>query len=372
MIKILITSVGSLVGQNILDALEIRRKYVTVIGLTSSAECQRVYRCDRAYLVPQTSSTEFADTFQGIVLKENPDLILAGRDEDVVFLSFFKKRKIFSEILIPVGEPFLAEMMLDKFKTHQFAEHHGLPFAATMLYRNTTDSGKLKSFISTHGFPLLVKPRKGFGSMNVFIVTNQQHVDKCLKDGGEVMFQEYLSPSQNLNNLMEQLTKGIPLSFQIPVHDHMVSQVVISGRGNILDYISTKQILVMGRTEYARVYNDSDLNRMIELYANKLVEKGWWGFLNIQSRLDKFGKWKVFELNPRLSGATSTRLNLGLDELGLLLNDEKPEWHFPVEKDHSRKQNHVFKYLTDHCVADSDMERFRTEGFWNNDKTFKQ
>ncbi len=368
MIKILITSVGSLVGQNILDALENRRKHVTLIGLNSIVESQRIYRCDRAYLVPQTSSPEFDAAFRSIVQKENPDLILAGRDEDVVFLAQYQKRDMAPKKLIPVGEPYLAEMMIDKFETHRFTEQHGLPFAATLLYRNSSDTDRLKAFIATHSFPLLVKPRRGFSSMNVFIVTNQQHVNRLLKDGIEVLFQEYLSPAEGLDFFQEQLTKGIPLSFQIPNHDHMVSQAIISRNGTLLDYISTKQSLVMGRTEYARVYNDPDLNRMIELYANTLAEKGWWGFLNIQSRLDRFGNWKVFELNPRLSGATSTRLNLGLDELGLLLHDEKPEWHFPIENDPSLRQNHIFKYLTDHCVADSDMERFRIEGFWNKNK----
>lgn len=368
MIKILITSVGSLVGQNILDALENRRKHLTIIGLNSIAESQRMYRCDKAYLVQPTSSPEFADTYQSIMQKENPDLVLAGRDQDVVFLANYKKRAMGSKELIPVGEPYLAEMMLDKFKTHQFAEQHQLPYAATFMYRNSLDTDGLQAFIATHGFPLLVKPRKGFGSINVFVVTNQQHVDMCIKDGDEVMFQEYLSPAEGLDLFVAQLKKGIPLSFQIPNHEHMVSQAVISRNGTLLDYISTKQTLVMGRTEYARVYNDPDLNRMIELYAKTLAEKGWWGFLNLQSRRDKSGIWKVFELNPRLSGATSTRLNLGLDELGLLLNDEKPEWNFPLEIDPSRKQNHVFKYLTDHCVSDSDMEQFRTRGYWINNE----
>jgi carbamoyl-phosphate synthase large subunit len=315
-------------------------------------------------MVPETSSPEFEDAYQRIIQNENPDLVLAGRDQDVVFLANYKKSGRCSTELIPVGEPYLAEMMLDKFETHQFAQQHQLPYAATFLYRNAQDIESLQAFIDTHGFPLLVKPRKGFGSINVFIVTNQQHVDMCIQDGGEVMFQEYLSPAEGLDLFMTQLKKGIPLSFHIPNDEHMVTQAVISRNGTLLDCISTKQTLVMGRTEYARVYIDPDLNRMIELYAKTLANKGWWGFLNIQSRRDKSGTWKVFELNPRLSGATSARLNLGLDELGLLLNDEKPEWNFPLETNPSRKQNHVFKYLTDHCVSDSDMERFLTKGYW--------
>jgi carbamoylphosphate synthase large subunit len=364
-LKILITSVGSLVGQNILDALEGRRKHVTIIGLNSIAESQRIYRCDRAYMVPDTSSSEFYETFKNIVQNENPDLIVAGRDIDVVFLSHYKEKEVASTSLIPVGKSSLAEMMLDKFETHRFAVQHNLPFAATLLYRNAQDTEMLMAFIEIFGFPLLVKPRQGFGSSNVYIITNQRHVDQLLQNSGEVLFQEYLSPAEDLDILEAQLTKGIPLSFQIPIHDHMVSQVIISRGGTIIDYLSTKQSLVMGRTEYARIYNEPSLNQMIELYAHTLAERGWWGFLNIQSRRDRFGNWKVFELNPRMSGATSTRLNLGLDELGLLLHDEKPEWNFPIITNTSSRQNHIFKYLTDYCVKDSDIEQFKQKGFWS-------
>lgn len=365
MIKILITSVGSLVGQNILDALEKRREYVTIICLNSIAESQRIYRCDKAYKVPNTADPDYFNIFKSIVQNEKPDLIVAGRDADVVFLSKYKESEGDSEHLIPVGKSDLAEMMLDKFKTHEFAEQNGLPYAKSLLYQNSSDNEKLQDFIKTYGFPLLVKPRQGFGSLNVFIVTNQKHVDKLINEGGEVLFQEYLSPAKDLDELAEVLTKGIPLSFHIPVHDHMVSQLIISKKGKLLDYISTKQSLIMGRTEYARVYNDTKLNQMLKLYAKILAEQGWWGFLNIQSRLDRHGNWKAFELNPRMSGATSTRLNLGLDELGLLLNNEKPEWNFPFDYDASRKENHIFKYLTDHCVKDADLEKFRNEGFWS-------
>jgi carbamoyl-phosphate synthase large subunit len=362
--KILITSVGSLVGQNILDSIEERRKDLKIIGLNSIAESQRIYRCDRAYLVPQTASPDFTVAFQDIIEKEQPDIILPGRDYDIVFLANYKKKNSYKNALIPVGEPHLAEMMLDKYQTHLFAEKYGLPYAATILYRNSSDEASLKAFVQEYGFPLLVKPREGFASMNVIIITNNHQLDNLLKDGGEILFQEYLSPVEGLEKFQKQLLKGIPLTFQIPICDHMVSQVVISKNGNLLDYISTKQNLVMGRTEYARVYDDPDLNNMVENYANTLAEQGWWGFLNIQSRRDRNQKWKVFELNPRMSGATSARLLLGLDELGLLLNEEKPEWHFPVEKDNTKRCNHVFKYVSDFSVADSDIEQFRVNGFW--------
>ena len=54
MTKILIISVGSLVGQNILETLNNKRKEIKVVGTDASSEAANLYRCDSAYLTPMT------------------------------------------------------------------------------------------------------------------------------------------------------------------------------------------------------------------------------------------------------------------------------------------------------------------------------
>ncbi len=53
-LRLLILSVGSLLGQNVLDALEGRRERVHVIGASLAADNARLFRCDTAYLTPPT------------------------------------------------------------------------------------------------------------------------------------------------------------------------------------------------------------------------------------------------------------------------------------------------------------------------------
>ena len=61
--KLLLSSVGSLVGQEILDVLEApgcsRRHLVEVIGTNSVAAAANNFRCDRCCLVPETAKPEF-------------------------------------------------------------------------------------------------------------------------------------------------------------------------------------------------------------------------------------------------------------------------------------------------------------------------
>ncbi|NHZ84916.1 MAG: hypothetical protein GWP19_03435, partial [Planctomycetia bacterium] len=90
--KLLITSVGSLLGQNILDSIESRRNLINVIGMNTVIENPRNFRCDTVYYVNKTDSCNFEKDFTTIIEKENPDFILPGRDEDCVFLSDIKSK----------------------------------------------------------------------------------------------------------------------------------------------------------------------------------------------------------------------------------------------------------------------------------------
>ncbi len=89
MVKILITSAGSLVGYNILDVLEGRRQDLQIIGTNSIEADANIYRCDKAYLVPSTrhNKLDFSHALSEILDIEQPNLIIPGRDDDISVLA---------------------------------------------------------------------------------------------------------------------------------------------------------------------------------------------------------------------------------------------------------------------------------------------
>nr|NQU92565.1 hypothetical protein [Bacteroidota bacterium] len=243
--KILITSVGSLVGQNILDALKSRRENISIIGINSIAESQRIFRCDKVYLVPPTEQSQtFEPAFDAIFQSEQPDLVLAGRDIDVIFLANYKKAHPEIGNRIPGGDTWIAQMMYDKVETFRFAEKNNLSFALTFLYRDSNDLQSLDGFIERQGFPLIVKPRKGCGSLDVFFVNDYDQVNTLISEGGEVLFQEYLCHDKLFEQYNENYRKAIPLFFQIPDTNDFAAQFVISPHGNLLDFITTQHSLI--------------------------------------------------------------------------------------------------------------------------------
>ena len=144
--KLLITSVGSLVGKNILDVLECpgwsRRDLVRVIGTNSAADAANNFRCDRCYLVPATADAAYAARMREILLDEAPDLILCGRDADTLALSLLKAREPNIPGALPVGPPQTALIGLDKWETFQFSRRHGLPFAESFLVEKSGDAAR--------------------------------------------------------------------------------------------------------------------------------------------------------------------------------------------------------------------------------------
>jgi len=366
MTKILITSVGSLVGQNILDVLELRRKNIQVIGMNSVAENQRNFRCDRVYLVPPTDlHGAFEEAFDHIFKIEKPDFVLAGRDIDVVFLAEYKEKH--SEIgnTIPCGHSWIAKILYDKYDSFLFARQYDLPFADTFLYTSNKDFEALKQFTALHAFPLIVKPRHGFGSLNVFFVTDNNQLYALAEKNKEFIIQEYLCPDKNFATYLDQYTRGLPLFFQIPEQNHFVSQIVISPEKEILGVFSSKHTLVGGKAESSIIYKNEAIEELVQKYLNVLVSAGWKGSLNIQYKPDINGIWKVFEMNPRMVGASSSRMLLGFDELGMLINSFKPEIDFPLIVSNNKQNGTVLKYLTDHYLDADHVEELSKNKVWN-------
>lgn len=93
MTVLLILSVGSLVGTNILDAVESFRPDLRVVGVNSEAEAPNNFRCDRVFLA---SAAKDPNAYWRCVVQvlqmERPDVVLAGRDDDVALMADWRER----------------------------------------------------------------------------------------------------------------------------------------------------------------------------------------------------------------------------------------------------------------------------------------
>ena len=121
-----------------------------------------------------------------------------------------------------------------------------------------------------------------------------------------------------------------------------------------------------GRPESLELFHNKAAELLISEYARVIALEGWQGFLNMQFKQDRHGKWKVHELNPRMAGASSARLRMGFDELGMLMSAFYPELNFPDLSLPDLKDGIVLKSLTDSYVDKENIRILRDQRIWEN------
>ena len=188
--RILITSVGSLVGWTLLAALQPIRSRLTVIGCNTLYASPTLFDCDRLHLVPKSSDVNaYRQALRGIIHREQPDLVIPGRDAELGVLAELARTPELRTTRVLVPPVGLVPVFNDKLETARFAARHGLPFAHTAY--ETTD---IKALAEVHGFPLVIKPRcGGHASKTVYIVTNPGQLRAALAIG-DMLVQECLNP----------------------------------------------------------------------------------------------------------------------------------------------------------------------------------
>jgi carbamoylphosphate synthase large subunit len=316
--RLLILSAGSLLGQNILDALEPRRRQIEVIGADAQADNGRLFRYDHVYLVPLIDEeTAFEKRLLEVIGLEEPDLIIPGRDHDVLFLSQFSSRHPQWSSRIPCGTYEAARIMQDKALSFEFAQKCDLPFAETLLVTHTITLADLLQWVRRTGFPVVAKPREGYGSQGVRILFTEDHLRSVLSAPGYVL-QEYLGTPPDWEKLKRTFDQGVPLFFSIPEEAQYAGQTIISPTGELSDIFCSINRMVMGRCEASQKIDEPELLESTRAAAQALASIGWRGSFNIQLKRTPGGQFKINEMNGRMSGSTSARRLMGFDEIRLL------------------------------------------------------
>lgn len=359
--KLLISSVGSMVGGSILDELEYigMREQLTVIGTNSEPNALNNFRCDAVYLVPQTRDYEaFKPRFYEIIKDEQPDLVLAGRDDDTDILAELKAEPDLKNTEFVAPNPEGALLVNDKVKTYEFAQRHHLPFADSAY----TEEG-LRALIARAGFPLICKPRRGFASRGVYVILNESQAMKVLQAGDNV-FQECLGDKDELVSKVPDLEKGYPLfSSLAPLKQY--NTTILFGKNSEPFH----SIYVEGTFHYGVVYvnepfEDPELNDAAQLYVEKLSEFGYVGTVSLAWLKDRHGQYKVMEFNGRIGGTSVYRALLGYSELSAIFD------HFVFGREPRKRPSpppkhlQAIKTLVPRLIDKQEVEALRKNGKW--------
>jgi len=295
-LSVLVTGAGSVYGLGIIKALKASVLPIEIIAIDTNPYSLGLFFTDKSFIAPRAADEESYYMFIENLCKDYQiKAIFIGSTAE---LSFYAKNRESLErstgAKVFVNSPTVLELCTDKWLTMCHLSRSGFQIPATIRYPEDADI--LSSFIKNTGFPLIVKPRGGRGSVGVVLIQDEQQLLEHVKGKKSLIIQEYLPDEE------QEFTVGI----------------CMNQKGKVISKIALRRYLQEGVSIAAVSDGYHDIADYCARVASTL---GAYGAINIQLRL-KDGMPIIFEINPRFSSSTGMRLLFGINEPESLIRSE--------------------------------------------------
>ncbi|MBN1688195.1 MAG: ATP-grasp domain-containing protein, partial [Candidatus Omnitrophica bacterium] len=319
---------GGNIGQGIMKALRMSLFDVKIVGTDMNPLSAGLLRCDKAYVVKGSDHKGFLNEIVKIIRKEKVKIVLVGSDFELDFFSHHKndiENQTGCYVLTSSLE--VCQASYDKWKTYLFCRERNIPYPETCLPHQKV---LIRKMIRRKGFPVILKPRVGYGSRFVEKINDRKELDFFLNRIPDPIVQEYLGSDSK----------------------EYTAASFVDSVGRIVGTILFKRMLSAGATYKAEVVQDSNLVSQVQNIVRKIKPLGP---CNIQFR-EVSGNVVPFEFNIRFSGTTPIRAALGFNDVEMALR------HFVFReklKGPKIKKGLAFRYWNEVIVEDVDFQILR-------------
>ncbi len=335
--RVLITGIGGNIGQGVLKSLRSSERNFHIVGIDMEILSAGFSLVDRYYQVPRTTDPEFSSVLATIANEQALEAVYVCSPTELEFFAI-NKEKLERELGLSVfvNPVEVVRIGSDKLKTADFLRHAGFPSPGTAP---ATDAQGVERLIEGHGFPLIVKPRVGFSSRNIFLVNSLKDIQAATALVPELIVQQYL-PDESSEYTAATLSGA----------DRKVRALIVLRRD-----------LIQGTTYRTELIEDENLSREVVRIVEALRAVGP---CNLQFRVVN-GTVYVFEINPRFSGTSGIRYLYGFNDSEMIFD----LLHLGVEvKQPTLRKAVVLRYWNEVCIpnasfADLREGRARHSGF---------
>jgi carbamoyl-phosphate synthase large subunit len=249
-----------------------------------------LYWNDQGAILPDAKDKDYLEKINILCRDVDADFIIPGSENELSVLCRNKSKIEQNGCILLANPPDVVEIGEDKIETDRFLCNNGIGSPKTF-------PGIDFHIADSIGWPLIVKPRRGHGSQNVFIVRSREHLAVIAKQFSllkeDPIMQEYIGDASV----------------------EYTASALTNMSGEIIGSIATKRALMGGATQMVEVQKYPEICEAAEKTAKAIGARGP---INIQCRLHK-EKVIIFEINPRFSGSAPFRAMAGFNEPDLLI-----------------------------------------------------
>ncbi len=296
---------GGGTGMEILKSLKMAKQEYKIVATDMWEKSFGLMETPYRYVIPPANSPEYVDSLIKICKKENVQAIVTGSEPELKKVA--QNSKIFEEngVKVLLNSWETIQKCTDKFTLTKILKSLKIPYPDFFLYENEDDLSKIKTF------PVVIKPRVGGGSQNVFLAMDEEEAQfftKYLKKYGfEPLVQEYVGDFNNEYTIGILYADDGKLLTSIAMNRLLGSG--LSTRQTIISKSNVKYVISSGISQ-GLIDDFKDIREMAIKIAIGLDVNGP---VNIQCRKTDDGIIP-FEVNPRFSGTSSPRSLVGLNE----------------------------------------------------------
>lgn len=255
-----------------------------IIGTSHTVWAPGLAACDEAVIMPPIESGEYLDAVIDLCKRREIAAALSFYDPDVALLSTYREKLAEAGCLPLLPEQRTAALAYDKWAMYGelTSMGHVVPHTVTTLEDAETSLAN-----GTLNFPLVIKPRCGFGSVNTFIAHNQDQLRAFFGYTPGMLVQQFVAGEELNTSIFSDL------------------------RARVLSVVPCrKRLMAAGETQHAESIEHPEL---LALGCRLAQDIGLVGPLDIDFIETRDGVLNVLDLNPRFGGAYPLAQMAGAD-----------------------------------------------------------
>lgn len=263
-----------------------------IIGTSNSAWTPGFAACDHAVVLPDIRSPEYLPGLLRLCREQGVNALLSFFDPDIDTLSRHRDELHEAGVVPVLPSARVSAIGFDKHRTPAFLAETGFNAATSFVelasIHTALEDGSLK-------FPVVVKPRFGFGSKHLFVARDPDELNAFFGYAPDMMVQRWFSGQE----------------FHLDVLNDLEGRVVAV-------VPKRKTMMRAGETDQAVTVGDTNLIALGERLGTELGRLGHVGPLDVDLFVED-GEPFVLEMNPRFGGGYPLSQLAGADFPGLIV-----------------------------------------------------